>query len=165
MPTFQDDQLNGNGREISHEKQTFSHVPRRPPVSSQQRPGRRDQLPNVHRPTLSNTFPPSNRATPFSSSRIQAALLLSNRENRLLLDDLIERTCSTSKARIARRIRRGHEFKPSHHFSRLYLREIYVTCSGHFLTRCFAIIGINWCVGTGHGGAAKWDDELGAVKF
>ncbi|KAG7198358.1 hypothetical protein KM043_005750 [Ampulex compressa] len=28
VPTFQDDQLNGNGREISHEKQTFSHVSR-----------------------------------------------------------------------------------------------------------------------------------------
>lgn len=28
MATFQDDQLNGNGREISHEKQTFSHVSR-----------------------------------------------------------------------------------------------------------------------------------------
>lgn len=27
-PTFQDDQLNGNGREISHQKQTFSHVSR-----------------------------------------------------------------------------------------------------------------------------------------
>lgn len=26
MATFQDDQLNGNGREISHVKQTFSHV-------------------------------------------------------------------------------------------------------------------------------------------
>lgn len=28
VPTFQDDQLNGNGREISHQKQTFSHVSR-----------------------------------------------------------------------------------------------------------------------------------------